>query len=221
MLHYRISIPTGAGDGSPIVVLLHGRGSDEHDLMGLRPALPADAIVITPRAPFPGAPWGYGGGWAWYRILPDWIPEPEALEASIAAISELVERLPELLPVKPGPVIIGGFSQGSTTALAYALLHPDRVRGVLVFSGFLANHPDVLQAVANANGLPVFWGHGTADQMIPFELGVAGRSALSAAGAHVTSYDAPVGHGIDPRELAAASSWLAHVAVRDRDEVRS
>ncbi|NIQ58758.1 MAG: hypothetical protein GWN71_36930, partial [Gammaproteobacteria bacterium] len=54
-----------------MLVLLHGRGADERDLSGLRAHLPPGLGLVLPRAPFPGAPWGYGPGWACYRFLPD------------------------------------------------------------------------------------------------------------------------------------------------------
>src|SRR5215204_988270 len=81
MLDYDLSVPANATDGAPVIVLLHGRGSNKGDLMGLRPGLPPDAIVVTPQAPFPGAQWGYGGGWAWYQFLGGTIPEPETFLA--------------------------------------------------------------------------------------------------------------------------------------------
>ncbi len=64
MLEFDHYIPPKVQSGALLIVLLHGRGSDKDDLMGLLPGLPAGAIIVAPRAPFPGAPWGYGPGWA-------------------------------------------------------------------------------------------------------------------------------------------------------------
>ncbi|MEA2584282.1 MAG: phospholipase/carboxylesterase, partial [Thermomicrobiales bacterium] len=99
MLQYDQHIPRDAKDGAPLIVLLHGRGSHKGDLMGLQPALPRNAIVVTPQAPFPGAPWGYGDGWAWYRFLGGTTPEPESFEASQQALASFLEDLPSKLPV--------------------------------------------------------------------------------------------------------------------------
>lgn len=208
MLTYAQHLPSAPRDGAPLLLLLHGRGSNEHDLLGLHPGLPEDAIVVSPRAPFPGGPWGYGDGYAWYRYLGGVTPEAAPFEGSIQALDQFVAALPDLMPVKPGPIIVGGFSQGGTTALGFALLHRDKVDGLLMFSGFLPTHPAVQASIAAAAGLPVFWGHGTADPMIPFQRGVEGRRTLREAGAVVTSGDYPIGHGIDPRELADATTWL-------------
>ncbi len=189
-------------------MLLHGRGSDEHDLLGLAPGLPADTILVAPRAPFPGAPWGYGSGWAWYRFLGRNRPEPASFTASLEALAELLAELPGQLPVQPGPLVLGGFSQGGTMSLAYALSNPGAVPRVLNFSGFLADHPSVRATPETVRGTRFFWGHGMYDPSIPYSLAIEGRALLNAAGADLATWDGPIGHGIAPEELAAAVQWI-------------
>ena len=209
MLQFDQHIPSDVKDGAPLLILLHGRGSHKGDLMGLRPALPPEAMIVTPQAPFPSAPWGYGEGWAWYRVLGGTTPDPETFAAGQADLEAFLGDLPGRLPVQPGPVILGGFSQGATTSLAYALRHPGDLDGVLVFSGFLASHPSVQATPETANDLRVFWGHGTLDQMIPFTHAKEGRAALLAAGADLTAHDYPIGHWIEQQELSDAVAWLS------------
>src|SRR5690606_8729132 len=108
-----------------------------------RSGLPAGVIIAAPQAPFPGAPWGYGPGWAWYRYLGQDRPESESFTASQEALGDFLEELPDHLPVRPGRIALGGFSQGGTMSLGYALRTPGRVSHVLNFSGFLADHPEV------------------------------------------------------------------------------
>src|SRR5215218_704742 len=211
MLDYELSVPANATDGAPVIVLLHGRGSHKGDLMGLRPGLPPDAIVVTPQAPFPGAQWGYGGGWAWYQFLGGTIPEPETFLAGQTELENFLTNLPQILPVRPGPIVIGGFSQGATSSLAYALRHPGTFAGVLIFSGFLADHPSVAATPETVAGTHFFWGHGLSDPMISHAFGEQGRAALRAAGADLTTGDYPIGHWIEPGELADASTWLSDV----------
>lgn len=208
MLRYDQYIPEGVQEGAPLFVLLHGRGSHKGDLMGLQPLLLPEAMVITPEAPFPGAPWGYGPGWAWYRFLGGARPEPESFEAGQQQLHAFLQALPDLLPVKPGPVILGGFSQGGTMSLAYALRNPGAVPFVINFSGFLADHPSVQATGDRVVGSQIFWGHGTQDPAIAFSLAVAGREQLREAGADLTARDYPMGHGIDRGELADVMRWL-------------
>jgi phospholipase/carboxylesterase len=207
-LEYEISLPAVPEDGAPLIVLLHGRGSDRFDLMGLRRGLPERAIVVTPQAPFPGAPWGYGPGWAWYRFLGDDRPDPESFGKSQEMLQRFLTELPAKLPVVAGPLALGGFSQGGTMSLAYALRNPGEVPNVINFSGFLAQHPSVEATREKVTGTRFFWGHGTEDPAIPFVLAERGRSALIAAGADLEAPTYPIGHWIDPAELAAASRWL-------------
>ena len=94
MLKYEQVVPAGVRDGAPLVVLLHGRGADRFDLLGLAPHLAPDAVVVTAEAPNSGLEWGYGGGWAWYRFLGGSAPEPESFEASQQALAHFLSELP-------------------------------------------------------------------------------------------------------------------------------
>lgn len=208
MLLYETYIPDDVKDGAPVFVLLHGRGSHMGDLMGLQPYLPPEAIVVAPQAPFPGAQWGYGPGWAWYRVWRVPKPDPESFEKGQAELHEFLSALPGLLPVKRGPLILGGFSQGGVMSLAYALQHPGAVQMVVNFSGFLADHPGVEPTSENLAGLRIFWGHGTDDPMIPFALAQQGQQQLAAAGADLTARQYAIGHWIDGQELQDVVTWV-------------
>lgn len=208
----------------PVFVLLHGRGADESDLLGLAPYLPAPSTVVTPRAPFPAAAWGYGPGWAWYRFLGEDRPEAASFAESLDRLGSFLAALPDAL-VDAGMdaaadgaadgaasfaerLVLGGFSQGGTTSLAYALAHPGAAHSILIMSGFLADHPRVVASPASVAGMRFFWGHGTHDPAIPHALAVKGREALAAAGADLAARDYPMGHGIAPAELRDVADWL-------------
>lgn len=215
MLHSMARIPDDAADGAPLIVLLHGRGSHEEDLMGLAPHFPAEAMIVSPRAPFPGAPWGYGPGWAWYRFLSGTTPEPESFEQGQQALAEFLAELPSHLPVAPGPLLLGGFSQGGTSALAHALRHPGTIPLVMNLSGLLASHPTVAATPGTVADTAVFWGHGTEDPAIPFAHATSGWAALRAAGADLTAQAYPAGHTITQAELRDATTWLGRKLAAD------
>ncbi|MEX0893185.1 MAG: alpha/beta fold hydrolase [Gemmatimonadota bacterium] len=202
--------------GAPVLVLLHGRGADRHDLMGLVPYLPKEWSVLAPDAPHAGAPWGYGPGRAWYRFLGGRAPEPEGFRESLLALSGFLKAA---RAETAGPVVLGGFSQGGTVSLAYALAHAGgqlpagapSVDAVAVLSGFLAEHPDV---PAGNPGVPVFWGHGRQDPAIPLDWGEAGRAVLLEAGVQLTDHDYDIGHWIDGQEMADLVAWVERLGAR-------
>jgi len=202
-------VPPGAADGAPLLVLLHGRGSNRHDLLGLGPHLGADAVVVTPEAPFPGMPWGYGPGSAWYRFLGGTRPEPESFEQSQVALGEFLAALPDRLPVRTGTLVLGGFSQGGTMSIAHALRNPGTVPLALNLSGFLADHPSVHATPETVRGTRFFWGHGTMDPAIPFAMAQEGRAVLRAAGAELEARDYPIGHMVAADEARDVRQWIA------------
>lgn len=212
MLDFESVVPDGVQDGAPLVVLLHGRGADRFDLVALAPHVAPGAVVVCPDAPHPGAPWGYGPGRAWYRFLGGTTPEPASFEAAQQALAAFLAEVPATLPVRTGPVVLGGFSQGGTMSLAYALRNPGAVPMAMNLSGFLADHPTVEATPASVRGTRFFWGHGTMDPAILFDFAVAGRAALRAAGAELVERDYPIGHQISGDEAADVRAWIAEGA---------
>jgi phospholipase/carboxylesterase len=205
---HELYVPDGAGADLRVLVLLHGRGSHRGDLFTLQRHVPQEWAVLAPDAPFPGEPWGYGSGYAWYRYMGRNVPEPESFSRSLETVDALLDALPVILGVTPAGVALGGFSQGGTMSLGYALTRPGRVAHVLNFSGFLADHPAVSPRPDTVAGTRFFWGHGTSDPNIPFDLAVEGRQQLERAGADLLARDYAIGHWIDPTELGDAVTWL-------------
>jgi phospholipase/carboxylesterase len=209
-LTFQQSIPPEAGPGAPVLVLLHGRGADGHDLQGLARHLPPGTVLLTPQAPWPGGPWGYGGGWAWYRYAGEDRVEGSTLAPSLEALHRFIEGIPELLSFNPGKILLGGFSQGGTLSLAYALRQAAAGVApppVLNLSGFLIDDP-LVPVEPGAARLSLFWGHGQDDAAIPWALAQRGRDRLAAAGADQTIFDHAGGHQIEAAEWAAARSWI-------------
>jgi phospholipase/carboxylesterase len=209
MLDHDVSPASRATESPTVAVLLHGRGSDKHDLQGLRPQLPDDWTLLTPRAPFPGEPWGYGKGYAWYRYIEEDRVDADTLLESLALLDEFLAALPRTLGITPGRIVLGGFSQGGTTSLSYALTRPGSVAAVLNFSGFLPAAIAVDETGANPPSTPIFWGHGLGDPAIPIGLAERGRNRLRRARAPLLTRDFSIGHWIVPEEVEAAVAMVS------------
>ena len=191
-----------------MAVLLHGRGSHRGDLQALRPLIPPEWGLVTPQAPHAGHPWGYGPGWAWYKYVEEDRLVEETLAHSMSALEAFLDQLPVLLDFEPGRIVLGGFSQGGTTSMAFAISRPSTVAAVINFSGFLAESVEVPFSALSPGAPPIFWGHGLRDPNIPHELAVKGRLRLDAAGMQVTPHDYDIGHWIAPEEVGNAVAFV-------------
>lgn len=192
-----------------LLVLHHGRGTHETDLLGLADALdPQRRLrVVTPRAPLqlPGSP-----GYHWYLVPRVGYPDQDTFHAARAALAELHDRLWEETGVEPSRAVLGGFSMGSVMSYAMAL-GADRppVAGVLAFSGFIPIVEDWEPHLEDRQGTRVFLAHGRRDPII--EIGFARRAEelLQTGGLEVEYHESEIGHQIDPAHLSAATEWLA------------
>jgi phospholipase/carboxylesterase len=189
------------------LVLLHGRGTDENDLVPLFEELDPDGrfIGITPRGPLTLPP----GGYHWYAVREVGYPDPSTFDATYTALAEWLDALPDALGVPPERVAVGGFSQGAVMAYALSLGAGRRSPAALIaLSGFI---PEVEGFELDLEGhvtVPVAIGHGTLDPIIPVSFGRAARDRLQSAGLDVTYRESPIGHTVDPLFLAALRLWL-------------
>lgn len=200
MLHYQFVRPPDFQDNIPWLVLLHGRGADEQDLLTLAEFFP-DHLVVAPRAPFVAVQWNYGPGYAWYRYLGGTTPDPEHFEHSQNELHALITALPNLLEFRPGPLFLGGFSQGGTMSMGYALRNPSVVTTVLNLSGFLPEHPSIQVTPETVGDTCFYWAHGLFDSAIPHQVAQQGRRQLQAANACLAAVDPPIGHTISRNSI--------------------
>jgi len=195
VLDHRVRPAAGEPEGA--LILLHGRGADEHDLHPLLDLLDPKRRLVgyTPGGPLSLPP----GGRHWYAVPRVGFPDPDTFFASL----ERLEAFVEATGVPPEKIVLGGFSQG--TAMSYALsLRAGRPSpaALVALSGFIPTVPGFEVDLDSRAGLPVAIGHGTQDPVIPVEFARDARERLEAAGADVTYHESPIGHTIDPRFLA-------------------
>ncbi len=184
-----------AGEPEGALVLLHGRGADEHDLFPLLDALDPERRLhgYTPRAPLALPP----GGAHWYVVPRVGYPDPATFAEGYGALTEWFDAL----PFAADEVVLGGFSQGAVLSYALGLgKGRPRTRALIALSGFIPTvdswEPDLEPPFP-----PIAIAHGTYDPVIPVEFGRAARDRLEAAGAEVWYRESPIEHSIDPQVL--------------------
>ena len=197
-----------AGAPAGALVLLHGRGADEHDLFGLLDMLDPERrlLGVTARGPLSLPP----GGAHWYAVKRVGYPDPDTFWPTWELLTGWVDALLADHGIAPARTVFGGFSQG--TVMSYALsLGPERPRpaGIMALSGFMPTVDGFALDVERAAGLPVAIGHGTQDPVIAVDFARSARERLEAAGADLTYRESPMGHQIDPAFLAELPAWVA------------
>lgn len=188
------------GDPAGALVLLHGRGADEHDLFGLLDLLDPERrlLGLTAGGPLALPP----GGRHWYIVPRVGFPDPDTFAASYAQLEAFLDAT----GVPPERTVLGGFSQGTVMSWALAL-GPGRPApaGVIALSGFI---PTVPGWAFPGRPIRAAIGHGTLDPVIGIEFGREARDRMQEAGADVTYHESAIGHQIDPRFLATLPDWL-------------
>jgi phospholipase/carboxylesterase len=196
------------GDPAGLLVLHHGRGADEADLLSLGDALDPERRlhVAAPRAPLtlPGWP-----GYHWYVVPRVGYPDHDSFHASFAALAELHGELWERTGVGPERTVLGGFSMGSV--MSYSLgLFADRPSpaGILAFSGFVPVVDGWEPSLADRQGLRAFVAHGRRDPVMEVGFAHRARELLESGGIDVEYHESDAGHHIDPAHVAPAVEWL-------------
>ena len=205
-LVHRIRPAAGERDG--VLVLLHGRGADEHDLGSLLEVLDPERrlVGITPRGPLSLPP----GGAHWYVVRSIGFPDSGTFHDTFGRLASWLDALPDRTGVPIERTVIGGFSQGAVMSYALGLgSGRPSPAGIIALSGFLPTVAGFSLDLESRRGLPVAIGHGTLDPVIGIEFGHDARDRLTAAGLDVLYRETPMSHTIDPEFIPELRDWLA------------
>lgn len=191
-------------DRYPTILALHGRGSNERDLIGLAPYLPQSLLWISPRAPLPLGPDSY----EWYRVRQIGNPEPEQVISALEIIDGFIEEILSAYPVLPEKLFLLGFSQGSILSMCYTLSHPSRIAGIIAQSGYIPKGLSFEIDEEEIKRKPFLLVHGNQDAMIPVEWGRLTRDMLQSLDLDLTYQEFQMGHQVSLESLMVVSAWL-------------
>ena len=206
---YLIQEPKEKLDKNPLILLLHGYGSNEEDLFSFASELPDNYYVISARAPYPVPPYGH----AWYAIHFDAdankFSDDEEAKASRELIVKFIDELIATYPIDPKQVNLVGFSQGAILSYAIGLSYPTKVNKVVALSGYF--NPNILKEDFNKQDLSTvkfFASHGTVDQVIPIEWARKTPDILKSLQVSCEYKEYPVGHGVHPLNFKDFKDFL-------------
>ncbi len=208
-LQHAVFFPEKTKSHYVTVVALHGRGADAHDLLPLVESLGFDdLLVIAPRAP---RLFEFGGGYAWYDLSEEGIPDPASFNESLQLLREFLAEIRKGYPIEPTKLVLLGFSQGTVMSYAAGLLDPTNFRGIVALSGYIPSRSNLPIQWDKLTGFPVFISHGAYDELIPLKLGRESAELLRNAGANVTFREYAMGHQVTEETLRDLTSWMRDV----------
>jgi phospholipase/carboxylesterase len=195
--------PGKRGTSTPLVVFLHGRGADEHDLIDLASDLPRTFAYASLRGPLELPE----GGYRWFEDRGVARPVGKSLQQAVDGVRAWIDS-PAVAEYDRSRTYLLGFSAGMMTAGALVLDDPTRFAGAVLLSGAIALDGGAATP-GRLTGLPVFLGLGTADTMIPPDLVLQTQRYLrERSGATLTERSYPRDHSIARREIADIAAWL-------------
>jgi phospholipase/carboxylesterase len=195
-----------AGDPEGLLVLFHGRGTDEHDLVPVLDLLDPEQrlLGVTSRGPLSLPP----GGAHWYALGGLGTPDPSTFLPTYEQATGWLDELAAETGIPPEGTVLGGFSQGAV--MTYALgLGKDRPRpaALIALSGFIPTVPG-FELDLTLPFLPIAIGHGTYDPIIGVEWGRKAKAQLEQAGAEPIYREYPLPHALDPRFVVELQPWI-------------
>ena len=208
-LHHLVREPKIKNDKNPLLLLLHGYGSNEEDLFSFASELPEEYYVISVRAPYDMM----YGSYAWYAINFDAdenkFSDLDQARQSRDLIAHFIDELVANYSIDANNITLIGFSQGCILSYAVALSYPQKVQRVVAMSGYL-NLEIATENYSNNDfsNLKIFASHGTVDQVIPVDWARKAKPILDGLGIGTTYTEYPIGHGVSPQNFYDFRNWL-------------
>jgi phospholipase/carboxylesterase len=208
-LHSVIREPKTITRETPLLILLHGYGSNENDLFSFSNELPDNLIIVSARAPMTLGP----GSYAWYSIhfnnTQGKFSDVDEAKSAKTLVSNFIDELQDEYNITPDNTFLMGFSQGTVLAYAIALSFPEKVQQIIALSGYI--NPDLLPddfESKDHSKLSIFISHGSVDQVIPVQWARQAPEFLKSLNIVHSYQEYPVGHGVTPQNFHDFKQWL-------------
>lgn len=214
-----VEIETGPSPTTSII-WLHGLGADGHDFEPIVPELGLSSVrYVFPHAPY--RPVSLNNGYvmrAWYDLgmgPEGYVQNRQHVTEAVGIVSRLVQREHDR-GIPTDRILLAGFSQGGVVALEAGLASRWPLVGIMALSAPLVDVDGLLSRMSpEGRRLPLFLGHGTEDEMVPFSLGKALHQRLAEAGVGVEWHEYPIGHSVSLPEIHDISRWIGKLIAQN------
>ncbi len=188
----------------PTLILLHGRGTDENDLLSLASSFDPRLLIVSIRAPFK---FPYGG-YTWFDLDEQNRVNTDQLIEGCDALIHCLDDIQQKYLVDLRRIFLFGFSMGAIMSLTVSLCNPKRFKGVVAHSGLLPQIDKLNYRWNDLNEISFFIAHGTYDPIVPVEMSRQAHQRLMDVKANVLYREYPIQHTISEESLADAATWL-------------
>ncbi|MCG8805935.1 phospholipase [Tenacibaculum finnmarkense] len=208
MLNYIVREPKQATTNPPLLILLHGYGSNEDDLFSFAQELPEDLLIVSAQAPYQMG----GGAFAWYAINFDAVKgkfsDLEQAATSVTKIAGFIDKIKEKYNTNPDKTFVLGFSQGAILSYALSLNYPNKVQHVIALSGYIDENLIKNQQENTKITTDYYISHGTVDQVIPVDWARKAPVFLEENNLKNEYSEYNVGHGVAPQNFYSFKTWI-------------
>ncbi|WP_339658816.1 alpha/beta hydrolase-fold protein [uncultured Polaribacter sp.] len=206
-LDYITREPKIKTENPPLLILLHGYGSNMEDLFSFSEELPDELLIISAEAPYQ---MGFGS-YAWYAINFDDIKgkfsDLEQAKTSLDKIALFIDEIKTKYQTDPTKTFLLGFSQGAILSYSLSFFYPNKVQNVIALSGYI-NTELLPKEISKEIKTNYYCSHGSVDQVLPVEWARNSKPFLDKLGLNNTYSEYPVGHGVAPQNFYSFKAWI-------------
>ncbi|CAM1335070.1 alpha/beta hydrolase [Tenacibaculum aestuariivivum] len=206
-LHYIIKEPKQAITNPPLLILIHGYGSNEQDLFSFAEELPQNMLIVSIQAPYSMG----NGAFAWYAINFDVNNEKfsDLVQAreSVDKIAFFIDEIKTKYKTNPEKTFVLGFSQGAILSYALSFNYPNKIQHVVALSGYI-NNELLPKKIATNITTDYYISHGTVDQVLPIDWARQAPVFLDTNNLKNEYLEYPVGHGVAPQNFYSFKQWI-------------
>ncbi|MBT4412601.1 MAG: phospholipase [Polaribacter sp.] len=206
-LQYIVREPKTEIQNPPLLILLHGYGSNEHDLFSFAEELPDELLIVSVRASYNlGA-----GSYAWYAINFDDVngkfSDLKQAKTSLDKIAVLIDEIKQKYKTNTDKTFLLGFSQGAILSYSLSFFYPNKVQNIIALSGYV-NMELLPSSISKEIKTNYYCSHGTVDQVLPVDWARKSKPFLDNLGLKNIYSEYPVGHGVAPQNFYSFKSWI-------------